>query len=120
MFLVAGEKHVGAQVFTGELLPWRRQVFLFVYCFNLHVQYHMEQLGILLRRITGIELWSERKIKMYQKENGRQVTDIKCWCNINLLVKLQRGCSRSNEASMKLDLKDLCVGYLKDEGKENV
>lgn len=69
MLLVAGEEHVGAEIFTGELLPRRRQVFLLVYLLHLHIQYHMEKLGILLRRVTCIQLWSERKNWVYEKKN---------------------------------------------------
>lgn len=68
MLLVAGEEHVGAEVFTGELLPRRRQVFLLVHPLHLHVQYHMEKLGVLLRRVARIQLWSERKHCVYEKD----------------------------------------------------
>lgn len=69
MFRVAREEHIWAQVFTRKLFPWWCQVFLFVHPFHLHVQYHMEELGIFLWRVTGIELWSERKSNMCEKEN---------------------------------------------------
>lgn len=59
VLLVAGEEHVGVEVFNGELLPRRRQVLLLVHPLHLHIQYHMEKLGILLRRVACIQLWSE-------------------------------------------------------------
>ena len=62
MLLMAREKHVGAEVFTGELLPRRRQIFLLVNPLHLHIQYHMEKLRVFLRRVTCIQLWSERKV----------------------------------------------------------
>lgn len=61
MLLVAGEEHVGVQVFTRELLPRRCQVLLFVRPLHLYIQYHVEQLRILLRRVARIQLWSERR-----------------------------------------------------------
>lgn len=61
MLLMAGEEHVGAEVFTGELLPRWRQIFLLVNPLHLNIQYHVEKLGIFLRRVTCIQLWSERK-----------------------------------------------------------
>lgn len=72
VLLVAGEEHAGAEVFTGELLPRRRQVFLLVCCLNIDVQYHMKQLRILLRRVTCIQIWSATS-------NGRHtgITDLK-------------------------------------------
>lgn len=69
MLLVAGEEHVGAEVFTGELLPRRRQVFLLVHSLHLHVQYYVEKLWILLRRVTCIQLWSERKEHVHERKN---------------------------------------------------
>ena len=69
MLLMTGEQHIRVQVFTGKLLPWRCQVFLLVHSFYLHIEYHMKQLGILLRRVTGIKFWSERKNKVCGKEN---------------------------------------------------
>lgn len=59
MLLVAGKEHIRAEVFTGELLPRGRQVFLLVHPLHLHIQYHMEQLGIFLRRVACVQLWSE-------------------------------------------------------------
>lgn len=61
MLLVAGEEHAGVQIFTGELLPRWRQVFLLIHPLHLQVHYHMEELRILLRRVASIQLWSERK-----------------------------------------------------------
>lgn len=58
LFLVAGEKHAGTQVFTWKLLPRWCQVFLLVHTFDLHIQDHVEQLWKLLRRLPGVKLWS--------------------------------------------------------------
>lgn len=69
MLLVAGEEHVGAEVFTGELLPRRRQVFLLVHPLHLHLQNHVEKLGVLLRRVTCIQLWPERKKREHENEH---------------------------------------------------
>lgn len=66
MLLMAGKEHIRVEVFTGELLPRRRQVFLLVHPLHLHLQYHMEKLGIFLRRVTCIQLWSERKDYVYE------------------------------------------------------
>lgn len=59
MLLVAGEQNIGAEVFAGELLPRRRQVFLLVHTFHLHVQYDVEELRVFLRRVTRIQVRSE-------------------------------------------------------------
>lgn len=88
MFLVAGEEHAGVEVFTGELLPWRRQVFLLVHPFDLHVKNHMEQLGILLRRVARIELWSERRNKANEEEDTEAEREIVMIQSFNLLLAL--------------------------------
>lgn len=66
MLLMAGEEHVGSQVFAGELLPWRRQVFLLVDPFHFHIQNHMKQLGILFWRVARVQFWSEQKKSITQ------------------------------------------------------
>lgn len=64
MLLMAGKEHIGAEVFAGELLPRRRQVFLLVHPLHLHVQYDVEKLRVFLRGVACIQLWSEKKKRL--------------------------------------------------------
>lgn len=61
VLLVAGEQNTGVEVFAGELLPRRRQVFLLVHTFHLHVQYDVEKLRVFLRGVACIQVRSEKK-----------------------------------------------------------
>lgn len=72
MFLVAGKEHIRAEIFTGELLPRWCQVFLLVHPLHLHIQYHMEQLGIFLGRVACVQLWPERKDGVCHNEQHGQ------------------------------------------------
>lgn len=55
MLLIAGEEDVRTQVLAGELLPRGGEVHLFVRALHFDVQEHVEQLGVLLRRVAGVQ-----------------------------------------------------------------
>ena len=71
VLLVTGEEDVWAEVFTGELLPGRGEVLLLVCGLHLHLHRDVEQLGVLLRSIARIQLWSAMKSEREKaKEKG--------------------------------------------------
>lgn len=110
MLLVAGEENVGTEVFTGELLPRWRQVFLLVHPLHLNVQYHMEELGILLGRVTSIQLWSERRNSMNGKENV-------CW--VIVWVRKQTAISRVCFSAVR-QIKFIYIAYFSNKAIQNV
>lgn len=90
MLFMAGKQHGGTEIFARELLPRWRQVFLFVHTLHLHVQYHMEKLRIFIRRVAGIQLWSEGKDYKYMIRYGTLLLPphkrLTHWLNFNMVV----------------------------------